>query len=125
MKYSLSQGETAISIAAVDENDPRRHAGLDMFTTEEGRGFQGNDIENCWTISRIIVTPSLRREGVARELMQRACQKADGLHINLELEAVPYAGQDGPTQEQLIAFFKEFGFESQSNYAHNMVRLYK
>jgi N-acetylglutamate synthase-like GNAT family acetyltransferase len=61
-------------------------------------------------ITNVYVDPASRRKHLATALLNLVCQEADANKITLLLTAHPEES-DGPTEEQLIDWYKCFGFQ--------------
>jgi GNAT superfamily N-acetyltransferase len=61
-------------------------------------------------VSHLHVPTEHRRKHLGTALMNLVCQEADANGITLLLTAQPYEG--GPDEEQLIAWYAQFGFQA-------------
>jgi len=76
----------------------------------DGVGVIINDGKDKAVIESIEVPVEDRKQGKARKAMDKIISEADKVGIDLELDAIPEEGTE-ITQEQLINFYKQFGFE--------------
>ena len=70
--------------------------------------IDGNEIEGCWYFNRLFVRNKFRGLGVATELMKKLINFIEEKKILLVCDVNPYGDL---TKEQLISFYKKFGFQ--------------
>lgn len=68
---------------------------------------EAQEIKDSWLVTRLIVPPSMRQQGIASQLMQTMCSWADEGKHKLVLTINPYGDL---SREQLQVFVKKFGF---------------
>ena len=66
--------------------------------------------DEAWSIARLWVHPKLREHGLGARLLTAVTSWADKEGHTLILFVEPI-GSDGPTESQLIAWYKRHGFE--------------
>lgn len=67
--------------------------------------------DGTWWVSRVIVPEPHRGQGHGYILMTDVCAEADKEQVTLVLSAEPYPNT--MTREKLMAWYEEFGFESE------------
>jgi ribosomal protein S18 acetylase RimI-like enzyme len=93
--------------------------------TEWDMYVRGKDTRTYVTLSNLHVHPLRRGRGWARLLMQAALTHAMDRGWCVFIRVVPYANGDAMDVDQLIAFYKSYGFVSTRRDPREMVRRWK
>ncbi|WP_143288705.1 GNAT family N-acetyltransferase [Calderihabitans maritimus] len=84
-------------IISIDLQNPQRNAVAEI-----------SKLGDSWFFNRLFVPPEHRRKGIANALMEELVKILDAKCITLRNEINPYGDM---TYEQLLAFYKKFGFK--------------
>jgi ribosomal protein S18 acetylase RimI-like enzyme len=81
--------------------------------------FDPDEPDDLVYITRIVVPKALRGQGYGSMVLERACRDADneGVTLHLQVEA-----SGGMTDDELILWYRRYGFEIWKNQKKYMVR---
>ena len=114
--------DRAVKTFAIKEEMYAATAELTEICNEFVRSFlQADDVTGTWYyFNRLLVNENIRGRGLATKLMSRVIFWADTEDVNILNELNPYGGLN---MDQLISFYKKFGFEQPNNNIPLMTRV--
>ena len=114
-KLSVVQSSMAVSIYEV-----HGHGAVDISKSNvtsfipyypKDKKYLLEEFTHIWYGNRLIVKPPFRGKGLGKSLMQELIKIADKLKYGLHFDVNAYIN-GSLTEEQLIEFYKKFGFVS-------------
>ena len=113
--------DRAVKTFVIKEGMYAATADLMKICSEFVRSFlQTDDVTGTWYyFNRLLVNKNIRGRGLATKLMSRVIFWADTENINILNELNPYGDLN---MDQLISFYKKFGFKQPNNNIPLMIR---